>query len=96
MSTVNIPKEIDKTCENLIKCFESAIRYLEEVRSGEIEQDGNLYYLLHDWSINHFEYNDELQSWWNALGKYFEEKFPNTSFFSIPAGSGVPIGQSIY
>ena len=91
MSTIqtNIPKEIDETCKNLITSFESAIQYLEEVRSGKIDQDGNLYYLLHDFSINHFEYNDELQSWWDKLGKYFNEVHPDTSFFSIPAGSGV-------
>ena len=91
MSTIqtNIPKEVDTVCKNLIESFTNAIEYLEEVRSGKIEQDGNLNYLLHDWSINHFEYNDELQSWWNVLGKYFNEVHPDTPFFSIPAGSGV-------
>ena len=91
MSTISIPKEVDKTCKDLIECFESAIQYLEEVRRGDLEhaETGNLYYLLHDWSINHFEYNDELQAWWNVLGKYFNEVHPDTPFFSIPAGSGV-------
>ena len=72
---VTIPSEVDKTCENLIDCFESAIEYLEEVRAGDIDETGNIYYLLHDWSMKHEEYNDELQSWWDVLGDFYEKQF---------------------
>ena len=70
-----IPKDIDERLGQLIGCFEHAIGYLQEVRDGTIEQDGNLYYLLHDFSKNHFEYNDELESWWNDLAEFYNDKF---------------------
>ena len=79
MSTISIPKEVDKTGKDLIECFESAIQYLEEVRRGDLEhaETGNLYYLIHDWSIRHESYNDALQHYWDILAKFYEEKFPN-------------------
>ena len=72
---VTIPSEVDKTCKDLVKCFESAIEQLEEVRAGDIDETGNIYYLLHDWSTRHEGYNDGLQFMWDVLGDFFEEKF---------------------
>ena len=68
----NMTAEIDGTCVELIKCFESAIEQLEEIRSGDIDQEGNLYYLLHDWSIHGYGnegYNDSLQDMWNIVAR---------------------------
>ena len=72
---VTIPKEVDEKCEQLIESFSMSIRYLEEVRAGNIDETGNIYYLLHDWSMKHEEYNDELQSWWDVLGDFYEKQF---------------------
>lgn len=61
---------IDGTCQELIKCFESAIEQLEEIRSGDIDQRGNLYYLLHDWSRKGYGnegYNDSLEHMWDVV-----------------------------
>ena len=68
----NMTAEIDGTCVELIKCFESAIEQLEEIRSGDIDQDGNLYYLLHDWSRKGYDnegYNDSLQNMWDSVAR---------------------------
>ena len=80
----SIPKEIDERLMQVIESFEKAIEYCKEVRSGTIEQDGNLYYLLHDWSKNHAEYNDELESWWAELAEFYNDKFASEENF-IPA-----------
>jgi hypothetical protein len=72
---VTIPSEVAEKCDQLIVSFKSAIRYLEEVQAGDIDETGNIYYLLHDWSMEHEEYNDELQSWWDVLGDFYEEQF---------------------
>ena len=64
--------EIDEVCVELIGCFESAIEQLEEIRSGDIDQEGNLYYLLHDWSRHGYGnegYNDSLQNMWDIVAK---------------------------
>ena len=64
--------EIDEACVELIKCFESAIEQLEEIRSGDIDQEGNLYYLLHDWSRHGYGnegYNDSLQNMWDSVAR---------------------------
>ena len=63
-------REIDGTCKELIGCFESAIEQLEEIRSGDIDQEGNLYYLLHDWSRKNYDnegYNDSLEHMWDVV-----------------------------
>ena len=65
--------EIDKACVELIGCFESAIEQLEEIRSGDIDQEGNLMYLLHDWSI-HGDFNESLQNMWNKVEELKEEE----------------------
>ena len=65
--------EIDEACVELIKCFESAIEQLEEIRSGDIDQEGNLMYLLHDWSI-HGDFNESLQNMWNKVEELKEEE----------------------
>ena len=77
----SIPTNIDNRLKQLIGCFESAIRYCEQVRGGTLEQDGNLYYLLHDWSKNHAEYNDELESWWAELAEFYNDKFASEENF---------------
>ena len=69
----NMTAEIDGTCVELIKCFESAIEQLEEIRSGDIDQEGNLMYLLHDWSI-HGDFNESLQNMWNKVEELKEEE----------------------
>ena len=64
--------EIDEACVELIGCFESAIKQLEEIRSGDIDQEGNLYYLLHDWSRKGYDnegYNDSLQNMWDSVAR---------------------------
>ena len=64
--------EIDEACVELIGCFESAIEQLEEIRSGDIDQEGNLYYLLHDWSRHGYGnegYNDSLQNMWDSVAR---------------------------
>ena len=66
-------REIDGTCKELIGCFESAIEQLEEIRSGDIDQEGNLMYLLHDWSI-HGDFNESLQNMWNKVEELKEEE----------------------
>jgi hypothetical protein len=68
--------EIDEACVELIKCFESAIEQLEEIRSGDIDQDGNLMYLLHDWSI-HGDFNESLQNMWNIVATLKIEEYEN-------------------
>ena len=68
--------EIDEACVELIKCFESAIEQLEEIRSGDIDQDGNLMYLLHDWSI-HGDFNESLQNMWNIVATLKIEEHEN-------------------
>ena len=72
---VTIPKEVAEKCEELIESFSMSIRYLEEIRDGNIDETGNISYLLHDWSMKHEEYNDELQSWWDVLGDFYEKQF---------------------
>ena len=65
-------QELDKTTQELIRCFESAIEQLEEIRSGDIDQEGNLYYLLHDWSRHGYGnegYNDSLQNMWDSVAR---------------------------
>ena len=60
----------EKTTAELIRCFESAIEQLEEIRSGDIDQEGNLYYLLHDWSRKGYGnegYNDSLEHMWDVV-----------------------------
>ena len=69
----HMPAEIDEACVELIKCFESAIEQLEEIRSGDIDQEGNLMYLLHDWSI-HGDFNESLQNMWNKVEELKEEE----------------------
>ena len=78
----SIPKEIDEILKNLIECLESAIEYCEEVRGGTIEQDRNLYYLIHDWGrrANH-EHNDELAYWIDKLAEFYNGKFADTRDF---------------
>jgi len=68
--------EIDEACIELIKCFESAIEQLEEIKSGDIDQDGNLMYLLHDWSI-HGDFNESLQNMWNIVATLKIENHEN-------------------
>ena len=68
--------EIDEACVELIKCFESAIEQLEEIRSGDIDQEGNLMYLLHDWSI-HGDFNESLQNMWNIVATLKIEEHEN-------------------
>ena len=72
--------EIDEACVELIKCFESAIEQLEEIRSGDIDQEGNLYYLLHDWSRKGYDnegYNDSLQNMWDVVARLKIEEHEN-------------------
>ena len=78
----SIPTDIDNRLKQLIGCFESAIRYCEEVRGGTLEQDGNLYYLIHDWGRrkNH-EHNDELQYWLDELAEFYNDKFASKDDF---------------
>ena len=78
----SIPKEIDQRLKQLIGCYESAIEYCKEVRAGTIKQDGNLYYLIHDWGRreNH-EHNDELKYWFDELAEFYNEKFANKDGF---------------
>ena len=78
----SIPKEIDEILKNLIGCLESAIEYCKEVRGGTIEQDRNLYYLIHDWGrrANH-EHNDELRYWFDELAEFYNDKFANKDGF---------------
>ena len=68
--------EIDGMCKELIGCFESAIEQLEEIRSGDIDQEGNLMYLLHDWSI-HGDFNESLQNMWNIVATLKIENHEN-------------------
>ena len=72
--------EIDEACVELIGCFESAIEQLEEIRSGDIDQEGNLYYLLHDWSRKGYDnegYNDSLQNMWDVVARLKIEEHEN-------------------
>jgi len=76
----NMTAEIDGTCIELIKCFESAIEQLEEIRADDIDQEGNLYYLLHDWSRHGYGnegYNDSLQHMWNIVARLKIEEHGN-------------------
>ena len=79
----SIPKEIDQRLKQLIGCFESAIEYCEEVRGGTIEQDRNLYYLIHDWGRreNHM-HNDELEYWFDELAEFYNGKFADMRDFT--------------
>ena len=79
----SIPKEIDQRLKQLIGCYESAIEYCKEVRGGTIEQDRNLYYLIHDWGRreNH-EHNDELPYWFDELAEFYNGKFADMRDFT--------------
>ena len=79
----SIPKEIDERLKQLIGCYENAIEYCKEVRGGTIEQDGNLYYLIHDWGrrANH-EHNDELEYWFDELAEFYNGKFADMRDFT--------------
>ena len=79
----SIPKEIDEILKNLIGCLESGIEYCKEVRGGTIEQDRNLYYLIHDWGrrANH-EHNDELAYWIDKLAEFYNGKFADMRDFT--------------
>jgi len=81
-SDEKIPIDIDNRLKQLIGCFQSAIRYCEEVRGGTLEQDGNLNYLIHDWGRreNH-EHNDELKYWFDELAEFYNDKFANKDGF---------------
>ena len=78
----SIPTDIDNRLKQLIGCFESAIRYCEEVRGGTLEQDGNLNYLIHDWGRreNH-HHNEELKNWFDELAEFYNDKFANKDGF---------------
>ena len=71
-------KKSIKVLDNLEKCFENAIQYINEIKTangswlGDNEQTiDNLEYLIHDWcqdpTLSKLGHNDELLNWFKIL-----------------------------
>ena len=71
-------KKSIKVLDNLEKCFENAIQYINEIKThnelwlGDKEQTiENLEYLIHDWcqdpTLSKLGHNDELLNWFKIL-----------------------------
>ena len=69
-------KKSIKVLDNLEKCFENAIQYINELQSDHLfmtkEQTiENLEYLIHDWcqdpTLSKLGHNDELLNWFKIL-----------------------------
>jgi hypothetical protein len=74
---------VRNTLEELQKCFEDGIEQLQAVLDDDPDAETSAYYVLHDFSVNHFDFNDALQGMFDTLGLYYHHNFGDGDYAGL-------------